>query len=326
MTKSFICACLILFAWQNAAAQEEIIFLLVDKSQLTATLMTLPEEGRAPSKLRSFSVAVGKETGDKFSQGDNRTPEGIYLTSAPITGSGLDPKVHGPVAIPLNYPNPMDRIEGKTGYGIWLHGAGNDDRIAKANVTKGCVAFYNGEIVKLKDWLLPDRSIVAITADSSHVNLPQDTQTLFTRTNAWIKAWEARDINHYGSFYAEDFEGAGGKKGYMTYKKRIFAGYRSMVLQMDHVRVISHPKYAVSIMNQHFKGDRFVSNGRKILYWEQQGGNWNIVKERFEPRHFAALRYSADDLESLNNSAHLQTSSLLSNQASNKLSTPKKKI
>ena len=43
----------------------------------------------------------------------------------------------------------MDRRARKTGYGIWLHGAGDDRRIAEEYVTEGCVIFFNKDIIRL---------------------------------------------------------------------------------------------------------------------------------------------------------------------------------
>ena len=44
--------------------------------------------------------------------------------------SRLDPKTlrdfYGAGALPLNYPNPLDQLRGKTGSGIWLHGTPSD--------------------------------------------------------------------------------------------------------------------------------------------------------------------------------------------------------
>ena len=51
------------------------------------------------------------------------------------------------------FPNDYDKDLGKTGYGIWLHGVEDDSRIEKANVTEGCVAFYNADIKLLKTGL-----------------------------------------------------------------------------------------------------------------------------------------------------------------------------
>ena len=49
----------------------------------------------------------------------------------------LDWDLYGNIAYSLNYPNPIDRINGKTGGGIWLHGRG---KTFVPRDTRGCVA------------------------------------------------------------------------------------------------------------------------------------------------------------------------------------------
>ena len=71
-----------------------------------------------------------------------------------------------------------------------------------------------------------------------------------------------------------------------------------MIVEFDTLRVITHPKYAVAVFNQDFRGDdRFVSVGRKILYWEKtQEGIWRIKREKFEPRRLEGVRYTDAEL------------------------------
>ena len=53
--------------------------------------------------IRSFPIAIGKESGDKFKEGDNRTPEGIYFTQPHINASTLLKSKYGPAAVPVDF-------------------------------------------------------------------------------------------------------------------------------------------------------------------------------------------------------------------------------
>ena len=44
---------------------------------------------------------------------------------------------YGILARPLNYPNEYDVFKNKTGYGIWLHGIGDGERIKSKYITEG---------------------------------------------------------------------------------------------------------------------------------------------------------------------------------------------
>ena len=285
----------------GSTGHSDMIVLVVDKGSLKAELKTWPEDPSKSSILRSFRIAVGKAEGDKEHEGDNRTPEGVYFAQSHIDGNSL-PDKYGTLAIPIDFPNPIDQVLGKTGHGIWLHGVDRDQRVEEAKVTEGCVAFYNSDIAQLSNWLKSHQGLVVIAKDLTKVNQPQDLSDVRNATLSWISAWAARKIDSYISFYAPDFRfESHNLKSYADYKKRVFAGYRNMVVNYDGLRVVTHPKYAVSFFNQDFRGDnRFVSVGRKILYWERTPeGAWRIKREVFQNRRFEQVSFTDAELASL---------------------------
>lgn len=281
--------------------EDELVWLSVEKNALRATLYTLPSFPKEPVSLQSFRIAIGREKGDKIRQGDNRTPEGIYFTLSHVPEENLRVNKYGRVAVPLDFPNLLDQIEGKTGYGIWLHGAGDDNRIAAENVTEGCIAFYNDDIVKLKKWLVPKQGIVLIAPDNTNVNQMQDRKEVVELTQQWFDSWSKRDVKRYIGFYSDRFKYDGkSKKAYEKYKTRVFRSYDSIHLKTTTLRVLSHPKYAVAVMNQTFRGDdRYRSQGRKVLYWQKEGTHWKIVRETFAHISLNKLSLSEHDLQTL---------------------------
>ncbi|MCX6128651.1 MAG: L,D-transpeptidase family protein [Proteobacteria bacterium] len=282
----------------SARAQQEMVFLLVDKAKLQADLLTWPEDIKQAERLISFKIAIGKSEGDKQKAGDNKTPEGIYFTQHIIDGKGL-PAKYGPTAIPIDFPNPLDRFLGKTGYGIWLHGVEQDHRIDAAKVTEGCVAFYNADIQSLTQWLVPNQSVVVIARDAAQVNRPEDVEKVRTLTKQWIDDWANRDIEHYIKLYHPDFKALGkNRQQYYSYKKKIFASYEKMSLSMSNIRVFTHDRYAVAVMNQDFNGDdRYRSYGRKLLYWHHtDAGEWKLFHEDFDKQPMLFLSVSREKI------------------------------
>jgi murein L,D-transpeptidase YafK len=283
----------------------EVIVLKVDKRTLSAELRTWPESGGDSRLLRTFRIAIGKEEGDKQKEGDNKTPEGVYFTEKVLDGSKL-PARYGPKAIPIDFPNPIDRFKKKTGYGIWLHGVEADERIEQAKVTEGCVAFYNADILKLTSWLRPRQGVVVIAHDIRQVNQAEDLAAVEARTREWSEAWAARDLPRYMSFFSEDFVHNGKNlSAWHKYKERVFNSYKDMRIKFDHVRVIAHPKYAVSMMNQDFRGDdRFSAIGRKLLYWQKgSDGQWYITREVFKQPVIQLHSFSEAELALLSSTA-----------------------
>lgn len=280
--------------------EQSVVWLTVDKKSLMAEIRTLPENSTLSTPIRSYRIAIGKQDGDKEKSGDNRTPEGIYFTldTFDTAARNLPQEKYGPKAIPLNFPNPVDQAAGKTGHGIWLHGAGNDHRIEESKATEGCVAFYNSDVQTLERWLHPNQGIVVIAQDISLVNRPEDVSQVQKATQDWASAWNERRLDDYMAEYSPNFSFKGGKReAYRNYKKSVFAGYKTMSVKFDKVRVITHPKYALSIMNQDFRGDNhFSSVGRKILYWERAKDTqkWQITHEIHDSRKIELVSVSAD--------------------------------
>ncbi len=287
---------------------KDFIILVVDKKELKATLMTWPDNVKDAKTLSTFQIAIGKESGDKTRRGDNKTPEGIYLTESILTKDQLNPK-YGPMAITLDYPNPMDRVEKKTGHGIWLHGVINNERVQEAHVTEGCVAFYNDDIIKLADWLKPQQGIVIITDGTSGVNKVSDVDAIRRSTELWGRMWSQRNIDGYMNQYASSFRYEGRNKDqYRDYKKSIFSSYRNMDVKLSSIKVFVHSKYAVSMMNQEFHGDRRSNfTGRKTLYWIKEGNEWKIRREMYDPYRVADVEYSFNELNKLKKTGNTKT-------------------
>ncbi|WP_234996066.1 L,D-transpeptidase family protein [Pseudobacteriovorax antillogorgiicola] len=279
----------------EAGLEKDIIFLHVDKQSLQAELRTWPESYESSEHLMTLKIAIGKAEGDKQVEGDNKTPEGIYFAQDLIDGRTL-PAKYGPFAIPINFPNTFDRHLGKTGYGIWLHGVEKDARIEEAKVTEGCVAFYNADIEALAKWLKPQQTVILISDGRDEVNRPSDIQQVTSLTKGWQKNWAERNLDQYISHYRSNFRFRGnGLQGYREYKGRVFDSYHQMVVNFSNLRVFTHESYALSIMNQDFNGDdRYVSQGRKILYWTKDDSGWKISHEIFENRRFQRQSYSRE--------------------------------
>lgn len=286
---------------ERTPRREGLVFLTVDKANLRADLKSWDSEGDQVQHLMSFRIAIGKEEGDKRIEGDNKTPEGIYFAERILDGARL-PAKYGPKAIPINFPNPIDRAYGKTGHGIWLHGVEADTRVEAAKVTEGCVAFYNADIETLTRWLRPQQGIVIIGKNADVINNMDDVRDIKNNTLQWAKSWAERSLNNYVGFYSPNFRFNGMNLAqYKSYKDRVFRGYKVMSVDMTKLRAFSHGNYGISIMNQDFRGDQtFAAYGRKIMYWEKNSaGKWQISHEIFENRRFDLLPYDSNELSQM---------------------------
>jgi murein L,D-transpeptidase YafK len=77
--------------------------------------------GRRFRLFKTYAVCTygGMGQGPKTAQGDGRAPEGFYY----VTPSQMNPFSHYYLAFNLGYPNAYDRLHGRTGGSLMVHGA-----------------------------------------------------------------------------------------------------------------------------------------------------------------------------------------------------------
>lgn len=96
--------------------------------------------------LKDYDIDLGfAPIGDKFFEGDGRTPEGTYL----IDRRNPNSKFH--LSLGISYPNARDRAEaaalGKPpGGDIFIHGESSPFKRKREDWTWGCIAVTNREM------------------------------------------------------------------------------------------------------------------------------------------------------------------------------------
>lgn len=151
-------------------------FLAADKSR--KLLFQVERQTEEPVVTRQFDCIHGRREGDKQKEGDLRTPEGVYFITHKITQK-LDFMEYGPHAFNLNYPNPADRLRGKTGGGIWLHSKGQP---IEGLTTRGCMAIDRYEIEDLVPLLAPGTPVIVAEHLEGAPFLPVPEKTLPAET------------------------------------------------------------------------------------------------------------------------------------------------
>jgi len=125
-----------------------------------------------PTVVKQHYIGSGKGGYGKRVEGDNKTPLGIYT----ITGKRRDatlPDLYGSGALTLDYPNPLDRHLGRTGYGIWIHGVPHAQSSRAPRSSEGCVTMSNDHMLSLMHQVNPADTLVVLT---SHLQYNTDHQ------------------------------------------------------------------------------------------------------------------------------------------------------
>ena len=161
----------------------------------TRSRLYLFENG--PQGVRLVSdhyVSVGKQGVDKSVEGDQRTPLGVYFVSDRV-GQGSLGEAFGAGAMQLNYPNLYDKLHGRTGSGIYVHGVPFNTYSRPPKDSDGCVTLSNDELVMLMNTVPTHDTPVIITRQIHWVS---DNATQLHRA-------EILDaVNHWQSVRAAD--------------------------------------------------------------------------------------------------------------------------
>ncbi|MBI2771367.1 MAG: L,D-transpeptidase family protein [Burkholderiales bacterium] len=233
--------------------------------------------------LADYYISVGKSGIEKSTEGDLRTPLGVYYIT-----SNLDPmslrEFYGVGALPINYPNPYDARRGKTGSGIWLHGTPPTQFSRAPKATDGCIVLANPDLHRVIGTVEVRTTPVVIAQNLQWVT-PQSTQPDSKRFADVLAAWRAAkasgDVARTLGFYASDFSGNGKTLAEWTpvLKGELDkAGGRDIELKdVSWLRWTDSAETMVVTFGEVLAGAK--TGPTKRQYWVRQGPQWKIFFE-----------------------------------------------
>jgi L,D-transpeptidase YnhG len=187
--------------------------IAVDASR--SRLYLFEHNQRGLKLIANYYVSLGLAGIAKRAEGDQRTPLGVYYITSNLDAKSLG-DLYGTGALPINYPNELDKQRGRTGSGIWLHGMPSDTFARPVNATDGCVALANPDLDKLLATVAVASTPVLISPRIEWVK-PEalvKPRTDFDQTlDAWRQARMSGDQNLLSLFYAKGFRTGGKDRG-----------------------------------------------------------------------------------------------------------------
>jgi murein L,D-transpeptidase YafK len=221
--------------------------------------------------------------GDKEKEGDLKTPIGVY----DLINKKLDvDEFYGPLALVTSYPNTFDRVQGKNGYGIWIHGL--PLKSERPENTQGCIALDNEYLSSLGDKIDLDKSLL-VTTESGHLFdvTKDDLANILSSLYSWKSSWELNDLNHYLSFYDENFKRYDGieLKEFKDYKRRIFSKDEDKTIEFSNINITPYPNkdsekiYRVTFF-ENYNTRSYQFKGSKELYVKLNGEKFSILVEK----------------------------------------------
>jgi murein L,D-transpeptidase YafK len=255
--------------------------LLIDTSR--SRLFVYANDLGRPRYVTDFYISLGKNGIDKKREGDQKTPIGVYTI---IAQKEKLPDFYGPFAYPLSYPNEWDKVNGREGHGIWLHGTPSETYARAPWATDGCIVLTNEDFAKLSKFVDVSRTPVVI-GQSVEWRPPNqweaDRETFLKAFGTWKSDWESLDTKRYLSHYSTQFRSK--NRDIATWsasKRKVNSGKTWVKVGVNDVSVFAYPDAEPLMMitfEQDYRSNNMSKKTRKRQFWALEGNQWRIVHE-----------------------------------------------
>lgn len=254
---------------------------VVDKKARTITVWM--QDAGGYRQVAQHPADLGKNDGDKKSQGDHRTPEGAYFLLERLEGPSLDFSQYGKRAFTTDYPNFFDRRDGKTGNGIWLHAVPDQTPLTRGS--RGCVVVRNDVILDLTQYVRLNKTPILIEKEIEMVpvtTLKKEAEELAQTVEAWRAAWGTKDLERYISFYGPDFKAMNmNREQWKRYKAGLNEKYQQLNIKLSRPVILRYKDRIVARFLQEYQSDQHADFGEKILFLRQTAEGLKIIGEEW---------------------------------------------
>ena len=197
--------------------------------------------------LTDYYVTIGLKGTHKRVEGDEKTPIGVYHITSFIPDEELPP-LYGTGALPINYPNVIDKRHKRTGYGIWIHGTHPESYNRIPYASNGCVALSNTEFTALHAVVDPHLKTPVVISDNALWVTSQGAgladKTLAETLFSWQSGWQSLDVDQYLSHYSKTkFQSAGGQnfKHWASHKRQVSQNKTAIKIGLTDISLFDYP-------------------------------------------------------------------------------------
>jgi len=258
--------------------------LVVDAAQ--SRLYVYQNQNNQLKFVTDFYITQGKLGIHKLREGDQKTPIGVYYITGRVSGRKL-PDFYGGSALRINYPNEWDRVHGRGGSGIFLHGTPSDNYSRPPLASDGCVVLTNDDLRKLEASVDIGKTPVVIAEKLEFINkakwdAERDTATKLVEN--WRNDIASMDRGRVLKNYSAKFKSANGEDLKTWYDKDMrpmldIVGLSVKLSDMTLFRYPGREDLMVSTFNLETAIGKNRNTIRKRQYWAREGGAWKIVFE-----------------------------------------------
>jgi murein L,D-transpeptidase YafK len=238
-----------------------------------------------PQFVADFYVSQGKNGIFKMTEGDQRTPIGVYTITDNVPGYKLI-DFYGKGALPLNYPNDWDKLHGRGGSGIWLHGVPSDTFSRPPRSSDGCVVLANADLRKLARLVQVGATPVVISETVEWLSLDDwhgERQSLSKAIEKWRTDWESLDFVRYAGHYSRGFKNdSGNLEAWLNARRELMRGKQWTKVGVKNISMFRYPGAEEMVMIefvQSFASNDLNTQLKKRQYWRKENGVWRIAYE-----------------------------------------------
>jgi murein L,D-transpeptidase YafK len=273
---------------------EQRYALVVDTAK--STLYVFENKDGEARYVADYYASIGKQGMDKFREGDNKTPLGVYHVTSNISREQLNNQYgkraeeYGVGALPINYPNEWDRRSGRNGHGIWLHGVPFDTYSRPPRASNGCVALTNEDFMAIVKGVQVGMTPVII-ANGIEWSNAEDMRTMRADLNqafeGWRTDWESLNTANYLKRYSPQFSSGGQNyNAWAEYKQQVNSAKTWIKVKTENVSMYFYPgaaDLAVVTFDQSYSSSNLSGQTRRRQYWKKEPGGWKILYEGMAP-------------------------------------------
>lgn len=239
-----------------------------------------------PKLVVDYYVSQGKLGIDKFKEGDQRTPLGVYYITNRLPGAKL-PDFYGPGALPLSYPNEWDKMQGRGGKGIWLHGVPSGNYSRPPLASDGCVVLSNPDFIALSNLVDIAKTPVIISEQLNFISRDawiKDKQAARKLLEDWRLDFNTGNTGNLTRHYSKKFKLSSDEApaAWITRQLQIFntdAASKSTIREVSQFRYPGRAEMIVSNFTQDVNSSRGLSSIKRRQYWLKEAGQWHIILE-----------------------------------------------
>jgi murein L,D-transpeptidase YafK len=239
------------------------------------------------SLIQNHYVSIGKNGYIKTKEGDKKTPLGVYFINGVVTKKTINPKRFGNSdALSLNYPNPIDKINKRTGHGIWIHGTPDKSLFRQPLASNGCISLETSSMQSIVDKMKGETIPVIISNNISWIDkkeFAKERANFFSILLNWKRAWESLSFEKYIDFYDKSFLNKNYNfRSWSAHKKKVIERSKYVEVNLHKILILydRFNKVLLTSFEQDFSSDTYKSRNYKYLYWKLNKFNlWRVISE-----------------------------------------------